>query len=187
MDLLKKLEQTENLQKEFKALRISAAPAEKEGLGEYTWTLFGEIPWLVAAADISGGNRVVIACEARFALDEALKIVGQPGAAKKEMTIKGLQDPNGLSLGPAFPNARLILPPTLLISSIDSSHSRTTVYLLMMGLAVGLAIIGSVFFWRDVRRDLETAELRSLFVASVSHELKTPLAAIRMFAPKPCG
>ena len=52
----------------------------------------------------------------------------------------------------------------------------------MMGLAVGLAIIGSVFFWRDVRRDLETAELRSQFVASVSHELKTPLAAIRMFA-----
>jgi two-component system phosphate regulon sensor histidine kinase PhoR len=52
----------------------------------------------------------------------------------------------------------------------------------MMGLAVGLAILGSVFFWRDVRRDLETAELRSLFVASVSHELKTPLAAIRMFA-----
>jgi signal transduction histidine kinase len=43
-------------------------------------------------------------------------------------------------------------------------------------------IFGSYLFWRDVRRDLETAEMRSQFVASVSHELKTPLAAIRMFA-----
>jgi signal transduction histidine kinase len=36
--------------------------------------------------------------------------------------------------------------------------------------------------WRDVRRELALADMRSHFVTSVSHELKTPLTAIRMFA-----
>jgi signal transduction histidine kinase len=35
---------------------------------------------------------------------------------------------------------------------------------------------------RDVNREVQMAEMRSHFVASVSHELKTPLTAIRMFA-----
>jgi signal transduction histidine kinase len=42
--------------------------------------------------------------------------------------------------------------------------------------------LGGYLLWRDVRRDLDLAEIRSQFVASVSHELKTPLTAIRMFA-----
>jgi two-component system phosphate regulon sensor histidine kinase PhoR len=44
------------------------------------------------------------------------------------------------------------------------------------------ALLGGYLLWRDVRRDLDLAEIRSQFAASVSHELKTPLTAIRMFA-----
>ena len=182
LDLSKKQEQAEKLKSGLSALGISAEPAEQGREGESAWRLFGQIPWFVSETDFSGGHRMVLARDARFALKKALDIVGRPGAGIEEVTIGGLQDPNGLSLGRAFPNAHLILPSNVQIRSLDPSNSRTTVYLLMMGLAVGLAILGSVFFWRDVRRDLETAELRSLFVASVSHELKTPLAAIRMFA-----
>jgi two-component system phosphate regulon sensor histidine kinase PhoR len=61
-------------------------------------------------------------------------------------------------------------------------NSRTAVYLLIVALGLGIAVFGSYLFWRDMRRDMETAEMRSQFVASVSHELKTPLAAILMFA-----
>jgi signal transduction histidine kinase len=49
-------------------------------------------------------------------------------------------------------------------------------------LVVGIAWSGGYFYWLHVQRDLRLAEMRSHFVSSVSHELKTPLTSIRMFA-----
>jgi signal transduction histidine kinase len=43
-------------------------------------------------------------------------------------------------------------------------------------------MLAAYLLLRDVSREIEVAEMRSHFVASVSHELKTPLTAIRMFA-----
>jgi signal transduction histidine kinase len=49
-------------------------------------------------------------------------------------------------------------------------------------LLVGATMFGAWLLWRDLGREVRTAELRSQFVSSVSHELKTPLTSIRMFA-----
>jgi signal transduction histidine kinase len=51
-----------------------------------------------------------------------------------------------------------------------------------IALILGITVLAGYLLLRDVSRESEVAEMRSHFVASVSHELKTPLTAIRMFA-----
>ncbi len=55
---------------------------------------------------------------------------------------------------------------------------------LLIGLgALGVAIIGlAVYFFRENTREIREAEQRVTFVNQVSHELKTPLTNIRMYA-----
>jgi signal transduction histidine kinase len=67
------------------------------------------------------------------------------------------------------------LAPRLLIGGLPPSR---TPILAAMVLLAGLLVGGAVFV---VGRALELARLRSEFVASVSHELKTPLAQILLF------
>jgi signal transduction histidine kinase len=57
-------------------------------------------------------------------------------------------------------------------------------WLLGAGLATVTAVLMGLmlFLWRELARDLREARQRVTFVNQVSHELKTPLTAIRMYA-----
>jgi signal transduction histidine kinase len=67
--------------------------------------------------------------------------------------------------------------------SLDALVARdVTRYALLLVLVFGTVVVALVLAARSVSRELALSRLRTDFVASVSHELKTPLSLIRMFA-----
>jgi signal transduction histidine kinase len=49
-------------------------------------------------------------------------------------------------------------------------------------LVIGIITLGIFIIYRDIRREGELSKMKSEFISNVSHELKTPIAAIRMLA-----
>lgn len=70
------------------------------------------------------------------------------------------------------------------IAQLTAGAGQGIFYNLITGLtlaAIGLGALG-FFAWREYSRDMREAEQRVSFVNQVSHELKTPLTNIRMYA-----
>jgi len=61
-------------------------------------------------------------------------------------------------------------------------RDRAVTNIVMISLLALILIIGVWIVYRNVKREVELAQIKSDFVSSVSHELRTPLALISMFS-----
>ena|GEM_PF-2793565 len=78
------------------------------------------------------------------------------------------------SLSPAFPF--LALP-----EQLPTTDSPQTLWTLALALVLVVTTFASLLLFRDARREKRLADLRAGFVSSVSHEVRTPLTAIRLY------
>jgi signal transduction histidine kinase len=84
--------------------------------------------------------------------------------------------------GEALPAWRVALYQPAGLSPRDMVRRQAMIFMAAFALLLLVIAAGLVATYRLVRRESEIARLKSDFVANVSHDLKTPLSLIRMFA-----
>jgi two-component system phosphate regulon sensor histidine kinase PhoR len=77
---------------------------------------------------------------------------------------------------------RLQIAPREVVSLREEAQERRTFNLVLVAVAVGVILVGMMVFLVAVRMEARANQLKSEFISNVTHELKTPLSLIRMFA-----
>jgi signal transduction histidine kinase len=164
-DLIRDREQAEALQRDLGRL-IPATHSH-----EPVWTAYGEPTWLTSVTPPVGVfDGLVLAVRA----SEMLERLNLSGGT---IHLAAAADTDGQGLGEDFPGLRVVIKDAV----ERKSNSRQSFLAAAVLLALTFTMAAGYLLWRDVQRDLRISEMRSQFVSSVTHELKTPLTAIRMF------
>jgi signal transduction histidine kinase len=151
------------------AAKLVDVPVLEHGGASPFWLLAGNAPWLISVAGPrEDSQRTVVAVRAHPVLD-SLKLPGQ------SRWVVG-QEPGSQSLGEGFSGLRIAIE-----LETRRPPSRRWFYI-AAALLVTLMIFSAWLLNRDVQREARLALLRSQFVSSVSHELKTPIATIGAYA-----
>jgi signal transduction histidine kinase len=131
--------------------------------------------WLVGMSSLGPeSSPPILVVDARSLLQSAV-----PSAARLEIV---LGTGEGLPLDDRLMGLRVSIPAESSTSFVGAAQDLPSMQETTVALAILLALFGAYFLWRDTNRDRAIAELRAQFVSGVSHELKTPLTSIRMFA-----
>jgi signal transduction histidine kinase len=135
--------------------------------GDLSWIGYGDEPWLVTiVSPTSFATPVVMAVSSR-------KVV------PTGVTLRVAPSEQAVPLGDGFLDVHVEWP----ISRFAPTNPMpVTLYGSVLFVMLGAVLLAAYLLLRDVHREAETVAMRSHFVASVSHELKTPLTSIRAHA-----
>jgi signal transduction histidine kinase len=159
------IEQAEALARDFPRVR---AQVESGAAASPVWVPYGGEPWLITITSPQPPLPGLV-------LAVSSSKVAPPGVKLRTHVSEGD------ALGEAFPGMRVEWSDNRLLQTAGQGVP-IGIWLAVLALVLGVAVFGGYLLLRDVNRDVRMTEVRSQFVASVSHELKTPLTAIRMFA-----
>lgn len=177
------LEEALALQNDFPKLGLEQARPGQSRNAEPIWIPYGEDTWFVSVALPLGSLPSVAVAVRAHDMFAGLNVAGTGSSGsvgQVEWFTRAVS--KGESLGESFPGLRVRFLSQDAGALAQRWNLQRSFYLFTLLLVLSATLFGAYLFWRDVRRELRLAEMRSQFVASVSHELKTPLTAIRMFA-----
>jgi len=180
---IQKLDQAIALQNDFLALGFMSNLGDQNDKKTPFWVLYGNNPWLVSlSTPVSERPPFLVAVSAQKIIASLRADSNFREAFPVDFDIVPENDADGLSLGTNLQDSAITFTGNKGQMFSTPWSIQPAFYLLALLLILGITLFGAYLLWRDVRREVQMAEMRSQFVSSVSHELKTPLTAIRMFA-----
>lgn len=181
--VIRHLEQAMALQNDFPNLKLAQVRGDHTHNFEPLWVSYGQEIWLVSLSSPLAELRPAVTAvrgEDVFAsLDSAKRPSSDEAGRIQFLTGSGAK---GELLGENFPGLRVSFAEEGDRLVPRGWNLQRAFYFVALLLVLSVTLFGGYLLWLDVRRESRLAEMRSQFVSSVSHELKTPLTAIRMFA-----
>ena len=180
---VRKKEQIIALKNDFPDLGLNRNQNSPSDVKNQLWVLYGKDPWLINLFKTpSIRNTLVIAVSA----DKLFNSLQSDETYRRSLPVdfRFVEESkhDGLFLGPNFERVKIVYGKKQEQLFLNVWKMHPAFYILALLLILGITLFGAYLLLRDVRREVQIAEMRSQFVSSVSHELKTPLTSIRMFA-----
>jgi len=170
------------LQEDFAHVYALLSSSINEAASKSVWAIYGEDQWLIGISEDAGGQlSLAVVIDVGLLTAEVVTGMQLTQRGYDSPVLTSLASPASQWLGSSLPGVHLVLSKVEGTDRITSLGLRYAFFLLAMTLVVGLAALGAFLWWRDTKREVQLAQMRSDFVSSVSHELKTPLTSIRMF------
>jgi signal transduction histidine kinase len=164
---IRDIEQVNALGRDLQAHPDKLQRLSRRAPGDLPWMGYGDEPWLVTlVSPTSFAAPVVMAVSSRRSVSSGV-------------TLRTSLAPGAEPLGDGFVDVYVQWAPGRFAAPPTTPAALYGTALAVVFAAVLLAGYSSL---RDVQRESDTALMRSSFVASVSHELKTPLTSIRAHA-----